>query len=97
MSRHDLTDEPWTILKPWIPQQQSGPGRKVMMVADGKGLPIELHVASARPHDSTLAEPTLATVNVPNGVAAHVRGRRRWWPTRVMTARPFANSCGGGV
>ena len=42
-----------------------GKGSKVMVVADGQGLPIGLHVASARPHEHTLAVPTLATVNVP--------------------------------
>jgi transposase len=28
MSRHDLTDEQWTIIEPLLPKQQSGPGRK---------------------------------------------------------------------
>jgi hypothetical protein len=36
-----------------------------MVVADGHGLPIGLHVDSAQPHESLLAEPTLATVKVP--------------------------------
>jgi transposase len=40
-----------------------GKGSKVMVVADGQGLPIGLHVDSAQPHESTLAVPTLATVN----------------------------------
>ena len=39
-----------------------GKGSKVMVVADGQGLPIGLHVASARPHEHTLAVPTLDTV-----------------------------------
>jgi transposase len=28
MSRHDLTDEQWTIIEPLIPRQKAGPGRK---------------------------------------------------------------------
>jgi transposase len=28
MSRHDLTDAPWTVIEPLIPAQQSGPGLK---------------------------------------------------------------------
>jgi IS5 family transposase len=44
---------------------KSGKGAKVMVVADGSGLPIGLHVDSARPHESRLAETTLATVRVP--------------------------------
>jgi transposase len=28
MSRHDLTDEQWTIIAPLLPKQRPGPGRK---------------------------------------------------------------------
>jgi hypothetical protein len=42
-----------------------GKGSKVMVVADGHGLPIGLHIDSARPHESQLADATLATVRVP--------------------------------
>jgi transposase len=49
-----------------------GKGSKVMVVADGQDLPIGLHVASARPHQSQLAEAALATVRVPRA-----RGRPR--------------------
>jgi transposase len=28
MSRHDLTDTPWTVIAPLIPKQKPGPGRK---------------------------------------------------------------------
>jgi transposase len=28
MSRHDVTDEPWVIIEPFIPKQKAGPGRK---------------------------------------------------------------------
>ena len=39
-----------------------GKGSKVMVVAEGLGRPIGLDVDSARPHDSQLAQITLATV-----------------------------------
>jgi transposase len=43
-----------------------------MVVTDGHGWPIGLHVDSAQPHESRLAEATLATVRVPQP-----RGRPR--------------------
>jgi transposase len=42
-----------------------GKGSKVMVVADGHGLPMGLYVDSAHPHESQLAAATLATVRVP--------------------------------
>lgn len=42
-----------------------GKGSKVMVVTEGNGLPIGLHVDSAQPHESTLAETTLQTIRVP--------------------------------
>jgi transposase len=42
-----------------------------MVVADGHGLPSGRHVDSAQPHESQLADATLATVRVP---------QRRGWP-----------------
>jgi hypothetical protein len=36
-----------------------------MRVADSNNLPIGLHLDSAQPHESVLAELTLATVKVP--------------------------------
>ncbi len=42
-----------------------GKGTKLMVVANGKGLPIGLLVASARPHELTLARAALETVGVP--------------------------------
>jgi transposase len=55
-----------------------------MIVADGHGLPIGLHVASAQPHESTLAEPTLATVRVPGR-----RGRPRTRPKELIADRAY--------
>ena len=36
-----------------------GKGTKIMAVADGGGLPVAVHVASASPHEVTLVEATL--------------------------------------
>ena len=36
-----------------------GKGTKLMVLADGSGLPISVHVASASPHEVTLVERTL--------------------------------------
>jgi transposase len=61
-----------------------GKGSKVMIVADGQGLPIGLHVDSAQPHESTLAATTLATVKVPRP-----RGRPRTRPTELIADRAY--------
>jgi transposase len=61
-----------------------GKGSKVMVVADGHGLPIGLHVDSARPHESQLAEATLATVRVPRR-----RGRPRTRPQELVADKAY--------
>jgi transposase len=53
-----------------------------MVVADGHGLAIGLHVASARLHERTSAELTLATINVPQR-----RGRPRPRPRELVADR----------
>jgi transposase len=55
-----------------------------MVVADGHGLQIGLHVASAQPHESTLAESTLATVKVPQR-----RGRPRTRPRELVADKAY--------
>jgi len=41
-----------------------GNGSKVMIVVDGNGVPIGLHMDSAQPHERTLAEPTVQSIRV---------------------------------
>jgi transposase len=55
-----------------------------MIVADGHGRPIGLHVDSAQPHESPLAEPTLATAKVPQR-----RGRPRTRPQELVADRAY--------
>jgi transposase len=43
-----------------VGKTKQGKGTKIMAVADRAGLPVAIHVASASPHEVTLAEPTLA-------------------------------------
>jgi len=61
-----------------------GKGTKLMVVADGNGLPIGLQVASARPHELTLARSTLETVRVPRR-----RGRPRKRPQELVADRAY--------
>jgi len=61
-----------------------GKGTKVMVVAEGNGLPIGLHLASARPHELTLARPTLETVKVPRR-----RGRPRQRPGELVADKAY--------
>jgi transposase len=67
-----------------IGKTKIGKGSKVMVVADGRGLPIGLYVASARPHESQLVEATLATVRVPQR-----RGRPRTRPRALVADRAY--------
>jgi hypothetical protein len=55
-----------------------------MVVADGHGLPIGLYVASAQPHESQLAEATLASIRVPQK-----RGRPRSRPKELVADRAY--------
>jgi hypothetical protein len=64
-----------------------GPGRKVTVVADGQGLPIGLHVDSAQPHESQLAQATLAIVHVPQK-----RGRPRTHLKELVADKAYDSS-----
>lgn len=56
-----------------------------MIVADGNGLPIGLLVASAQPHESTLAEATLQTIRVPR----RGRGRPKTRPKELVADKAY--------
>ena len=55
-----------------------------MVVTDGQGLPIGLYVDSAQPHESQLAQATLATVRVPQP-----RGRPRTRPKELVADKAY--------
>lgn len=63
-----------------------GKGSKVMVVADGNGLPIGLHVDSAQPHELTLADKTLATVRVKQPGR---KGRVRTRPKELIADKAY--------
>ncbi len=60
-----------------------GKGTKLMVVADGKGIPLGVHLASATPNEVTLIETTLNQVAVPR----KGRGRPRKNPPRLIYDR----------
>ena len=61
-----------------------GKGSKVMLVVDGNGLPIGLHLDSAQPHEITLADRTLQTIRVPQK-----RGRPRTRPKALAADKAY--------
>ena len=56
----------------------------MMVVADGNGLPMGVHLASARPHELTLAREALETVKVPRR-----RGRPRKRPRELVADKAY--------
>lgn len=58
-----------------------------MVVIEGNGLPIGLHIDSAQPHESTLAEVTLQTVRVPQQ-----RGRPKTRPKEVVADKAYESA-----
>lgn len=62
-----------------------GKGTKCVLVVDGKGLPLGVQLASAKPSEHKLAESTLAQVRVPRPG----RGRPRMKPLRVVADRGY--------
>lgn len=61
-----------------------GKGSKVMLVVEGNGLPIGLHLDSAQPHEITLADQTLQTIRVPQP-----RGRPRTRPKALAADKAY--------
>lgn len=61
-----------------------GKGSKVMVVVDGNGVPLGLHVDSAQPHEITLAQQTLDSIRVPRR-----RGRPKSRPKELVADRAY--------
>lgn len=68
-----------------VGKTKRGKGTKCMVLADGKGIPLGVLLASASPHEVTLAEPTLQQVRVPRAR----RGRPRMRPQRIVADRAY--------
>lgn len=62
-----------------------GKGTKIMLLIDGWGVPLGLHLARANPAEVKLAEATLASVGVPRSGP----GRPRQKPERVIADRAY--------
>jgi transposase len=56
-----------------------------MVVVDGQGIPLGIHVTSASPSEVTLVEPTLKTIQVPRPGG----GRPRQHPERLIGDRGY--------
>src|SRR3970040_950445 len=68
-----------------VGKTKRGKGTKAVVLVDGEGIPLGVLLASATPHEVTLAEPTLATVRVPR----RGRGRPRMRPQRIIADRGY--------
>jgi transposase len=68
-----------------VGKTKRGKGSKWMVVVDGAGVPLGIHVTSASPAEVTLVEPTLATIRVPRAG----RGRPRQKPPRLIADRGY--------
>lgn len=68
-----------------VGKTKRGKGSKCVVVVDGQGLPLGIHVASATPSEVTLLEPTLKTVAVPRRTA----GRPRQNMPRLIADRGY--------
>ena len=71
---------------PKVGKTKRGKGTKLMVLVDGTGTPLGLHVAAASPAEVTLLDATLATVHVPR---AHRAGRPRQRPERLIADRGY--------
>ena len=68
-----------------VGKTKRGKGTKVMLVADGNGLPIGFCLASASCHEVKLAVPALQTVRV----ARLTRGRPRQRPDELVADKAY--------
>src|SRR5438477_595685 len=69
-----------------VGKTKRGKGTKWRVVVDGQGLPLGKHLCSASPHETQLAETTLATIRV--GCRTHA-GRPRQKPLRLIADRGY--------
>lgn len=67
-----------------VGKTKRGKGTKWMLLVDGQGIPLGVLLASASPHEATLAEATLAQVKVPRP-----RGRPRQCPRRIIADKAY--------
>jgi transposase len=68
-----------------VGKTKRGKGTKVMLVADGNGLPIGFCLISANCHEIKLAEPALQTVQV----ARLTRGRPKQRPKELVADKAY--------
>lgn len=71
-----------------------GNGSKLMLVAQGQGLPSGLLVEGAQESEAGLAGEALATARVARLVGRSRTGPEGLWPTRAEAATPWAGGCG---
>jgi len=65
-----------------VGKTKRGKGSKCMVVVDGQGVPLGIHVAPASPAEITLVDATLKTIRVR-------RGRRHRQPERLIADRAY--------
>lgn len=70
-----------------VGKTKRGKGSKWMVVVDGQGVPLGIHVTSARPAEVTLVDSTLTTTRVPRAA----RGRPRQTPPRLIGDRGYGS------
>lgn len=68
-----------------VGKTKRGKGTKLMVLADGQGIPLGVSIHAASPAEVTLVEQTLRTVQVGNGQP----GRPRRNPTRLIADRAY--------
>ena len=69
-----------------VGKTKRGKGTKLMVLADGAGTPVGVHLDSASPAEVRLLETTLDTVAIPR---AHHPGRPRKHPDRLIADRAY--------
>jgi hypothetical protein len=68
-----------------VGKTKRGKGSKWMVVVDGQGVPVGIHVTSASPAEVTLVEATLKTIRVPRRAG----GAPRQLPRRIIGDRGY--------